>query len=358
MRLTSHKENGVLDFAEVKRGTFEIVVSSSGELISEKSFDIKGPNLVQNMNFRPVPVKITDLVPEGTIVRKGEYIGTLDRTAFNNTLKDETDILKKLQTDFEMKLFDTAVTLSVLRDDIKNQYYISEEAEIVVEQSKYEPPATQRLAILELDKSQRYLEYKQRLYNLRYSQSSAEIRNLKSSVYRQQKKVNDLKEVLAGFTITAPYDGMVIYKKERTGVKRKAGSFINPFDNVVATLPDLSSMLSRIYVSEVDVSKVKPGQPVEMTIDAFQGKAFSGTIASVGNIGEQLSNSDSRVFEVLVRLNETDPLLRPSMTTGNRVITKVFRDVVYIPVESVQAGTDTIPYVYTKRRHQTGCYSW
>jgi HlyD family secretion protein len=110
----------------------------------------------------------------------------------------------------------------------------------------------------------------------------------------------------------------------------------------------LSAMLSKIYVSEIDVNKIKTGQPVQLTIDAFQGKSYTGKVTGIANIGEQLSNSDSKVFEVLVKINESDPLLRPSMTSSNKVITKTFNDVVYVPSESVQAGIDSIPYVYTK----------
>ncbi len=347
VRNTSQDREKVMDLAEAEHGNLEIVVSNSGELVAETSYDIKGPEFVQSTNFRVEPVKITDLVPEGTFVKEGDYIGTLDRTSLNNTLKDQADILNKLRSDLEMKLLDTAVMLSTLRDDIKNQYYTSAEAAILVEQSKYEPPAIQRQAILELEKSERYLEYKKRLYFLRYSQSSAEIKNLLISYNSQIRQVTDIEEVLKRFTVTAPYDGMVLYKKDRNGIKRKSGSFINPFDPVIATLPDLNSMLSRIYVSEIDVNKIKKGQPVEIKVDAFQGKAFTGNVTSIANIGEQLSNSDSRVFEVLVKINETDPLLRPSMTTGNKIITKVFNDVIYVPLESVHAGTDSIPYVFT-----------
>ena len=32
-------------------------------------------------------IKITDLVPEGTEVKEGDYVATLDRTSFDNTLK-------------------------------------------------------------------------------------------------------------------------------------------------------------------------------------------------------------------------------------------------------------------------------
>ncbi len=68
--------------------------------------------------------------------------------------------------------------------------------------------------------------------------------------------MEDIREILAGFIITAPAQGMVIYKREWNGTKRKMGSSINPFDRRVATLPDLSSMISKTFVNEIDESKV------------------------------------------------------------------------------------------------------
>jgi len=107
-------------------------------------------------------------------------------------------------------------------------------------------------------------------------------------------------------------------------------------------------MLSKTYVNEIDVSKVKAGQPVEIIVDAFPEKSYTGTVTSVANIGEQLPNADAKVFEVLIKVNGSDPILRPSMTTGNKIITKTINDVIYIPLESVQAGTDSIPFIYLK----------
>ena len=154
--------------------------------------------------------------------------------------------------------------------------------------------------------------------------------------------------MLSKFDIKAPSPGMVIYKRDRMGNKRKVGSSINPWDNVVATLPDMSSMLSKTYVNEIDVSKVKSGQKVDIMVDAFPEKSYTGTVTSVANIGEQLPNADAKVFEVLIKVDGSDPILRPSMTTGNKIITKTISDVTYIPLESVQAGTDSIPFVYLK----------
>jgi multidrug efflux pump subunit AcrA (membrane-fusion protein) len=346
VRLTnsSNEEN----FTEAKQGYFEIAIEATGELIAENSIDVRGPNVMGNRRLRASPLKIIDLVPEGTEVRKGDFIASLDKSSFSNTLKDEQQELDTHQNEYDMKVLDTAVVLSELRDQIRNQYFATEEARITLEQSKFEPPATQRQAEISLDKSQRMLEQQKRVYALKKEQLKAEIMNLKLQVNTQKRVVDDLDSILKSFTVTAPADGMVIYKKDRLGVKVTTGTSLNPFEPVVATLPDLSSLLSKIYISEIDINKIRDSMPVEVKIDAFTGKVFRGKVNSIANIGEQLPNSDTKVFEVMVKLNDFDPQLRPSMTTSNKVIVKTFDNVIYIPNESVHAGVDSIPFVYTR----------
>jgi multidrug efflux pump subunit AcrA (membrane-fusion protein) len=247
-----------------------------------------------------------------------------------------------------MRLLDTAIVQNDIRDMIKNQRFIVEEAAMTFRNSKYEPLATIRQAEIELDKSQRVLEQRERNYTRRLAQNRTDIYNQNYFISRVTRRVNDLEEVLSGFTVTAPASGMVIYKRERRGNKRKIGSTINPMDRVVATLPDLSSMISKTYVNEIDVSKIKPGQKVNITIDAFPGKAFNGFVSFVANIGEKLPNTNDKVFEVQIKIEGSDPLFRPSMTTGNKIVIKTFATAVYIPIECVQAGVDSIPFVFTK----------
>jgi multidrug efflux pump subunit AcrA (membrane-fusion protein) len=237
-----------------------------------------------------------------------------------------------------------------LRDAIKNQIITVEEAEITLAQSKYEPPATIRQAEINLNKQQRALEQKIKNYKLRKAQALADIKQKRRLMSDGQELVNNLQNFLAQFTIKAPSSGMVIYKEEFNGSKRKAGSTVNPFDRVVATLPDLNSMISRTYVSEIEVNKVKTGQKVNLTIDALPGKSWMGTVRSVANIGEQLGNSDAKMFEVLIRLDEVSPELRPDMTTYNKIVINSYDDVIYIPTECVETGTDSIPFVYKKNK--------
>jgi hypothetical protein len=156
-----------------------------------------------------------------------------------------------------------------------------------------------------------------------------------------------MNQVLTEFTVRAPNAGMVIYRRERYGQKRKTGSSINPSDNVVATLPDLSVMMSRTYVNEIDISKVKEGQLVRIGVDAFPDKKFTGVITSVANIGEQLANADAKVFEVMIEINESDPIMRPSMTTSNQIVISTMQDVVYVSIDAIHSQ-DSIPFVYTK----------
>ncbi len=68
----------------------------------------------------------------------------------------------------------------------------------------------------------------------------------------------------------------------------------------------------------------------------------------MANIGEVLPNSDAKMFEVMIRVDGTDLTLRPDMTTWNKIILKTIPDAVYIPLECVQAGTDSVQYVYKK----------
>ena len=359
-RLISGNPNEEI-FTKVEEGLFEITVKAAGELIAENSVEIMGPSLPQQNNrnmrggrgrsrMRVTDLEIADIIPEGTIVKTGDYIAQLDRTEYDNQLKDQQENLKTLQTNLDMKILDTSVVLTNLRDGIKNQQYAVEEATILLNQSMYEPPTVIRQAEISLDRENRKLNQLKRSYELKRTQQIRQLNNTRTELQNQEELIRDLETYLEGFTIYAPSPGMVIYKKNRNGTKREVGSTLSPFDLVVATLPDLSAMISKTYVSEIDVNKVMPGQKVKITVDALPDKQFTATVLSVGKIGEQLPNSDSKMFEVQSRLDEYDPDLRPSMTTGNEIIIRSYKDVEYVPLECVRAGADDIPFVYTKNR--------
>jgi hypothetical protein len=156
-----------------------------------------------------------------------------------------------------------------------------------------------------------------------------------------------MNDVLKQFNVLAPKAGMVIYRRNWDGNKMGVGATVNAWDNVVAELPDLSEMISKTYINEIDISKIKTGQKVQIGIDAFPEKKFTGTVIEVANIGEQLQNSNAKVYEVRIVVNEFDSILRPAMTTKNKILTSIIDSVLYIPIEAI-FNNDSIAFVYKK----------
>lgn len=342
----------------VKKGEFLIQVTSTGELQAKNSENIIGPVGMRNAGVWQV--KISDLVPEGTVVKQGDYIATLDRMEISSKLKDLESELEKTQSLFTKTQLDTALEMRTARDELINLKYGMEEKKIVLEQSKYEPPATIRQAEIDYDKAKRAYDQAQENYSLKEKQSIAKMQEVAATLSQQQRKMDQTVEVVEQFVITAPKSGMVIYKRDWDGKKITVGSTINPWDPTVATLPDLTKMISLSYINEIDISKVKLDQGVTISIDAFPDKKYTGKIIEVANVGEQLPKSDAKVFEVRILVNETDTTLRPAMTTSNIILTAKIPNVISVPQECVHTeGGKSFVYVSgafgtTKQEVKTG----
>jgi multidrug efflux pump subunit AcrA (membrane-fusion protein) len=327
----------------VKSGKFDITVTTTGELEAKSSEKIMGPANLRD--FRIWQVKIEDIIPDGTVVDSGQYIATLDRTELVNKMKDQELEIEKLETQFMKTQLDTTLELRTNRDNLVNLKYALEERQIVVDQSIYEPPATQRQAKIELERAQRNYEQAVENYELKLQKAEADMREINTSKKKVQSDYSKMLAVLSEFTIYAPKSGMVIYRRGWDGQKQGVGSTISVWDPIVAELPNLKEMKSKTYVNEIDISKVKVNQEVRLGVDAFPDKKFTGKVMEVANIGQQLPNSNAKVFEVSIEVNEFDSILRPAMTTKNEILTSSVDSVLFIPLDCVQSN-DSISYVY------------
>lgn len=334
-------------FAKVEKGDFEVLVEVTGELEAMNMEKILAPRELMSDLVRMYQVKIDDIIPEGTVVDSGEYVASLDRTDITTRLRDIQDEVDRQKTNLEKVQLDTTISLRDLRDQLVNMKFDLEEKQIALDQSQYEPPATIRQAQINLDKAKRQYDNSRKNYVLKVRQAQANMREALRNLERQQRRQDAVMDVMNKFVITAPHKGMVIYYKERRGDKRKQGSTINTWDPTVATLPDLSVMISKTYVNEIDISKIRLGQKVRLGVDAFPDRKYTGEVINLSNVGEQLPNTDSKVFEVTIRIDGTDPILRPYMTTSNTIIINTFKDTTYLPIETIHSQ-DSIPFVYTK----------
>ena len=329
--------------SQVKRGDFRVTVTTSGELRAPKFVQVTlPPNAMQAQVFN---LKIASLVPEGTVVKPGDIVAEVDRSPLATKQNDVSLTLQKAEAQYEQAMLDSALNLSKAREEQKTMALTLEEKRIAKEQAVYEAPSVRRQAEIDYEKAQRALDQAKIDYKTKTEQAMAKMREVGADRDRQRNLLKNIMDVMAGMTITAPAPGMVIYVKEWSGKKKTVGSSVNPWEPAVATLPDLSIMESLTYVNEIDVRKLRVGQPVTVTLDADPSKQLVGKVKQVANVGEQRPNADAKVFEVVVNIEKPDTSLRPGMTTGNEVETQSLKDVLFIPLDALVVE-EGIPIVF------------
>lgn len=340
----NRKNEGTDVLTTVKQGKFKVEIETTGELEAKNSVNIMGPTSLRD--FRIWEVKIQNIIDEGVVVKKGDWVATLDRTDFQTKLGDKNIELEKANSKYTQTQLDTTLTMRTARDELINLKYAVDEKQIVLEQSKFEPPATIKQNEINYDKSVRAYNQALENYKIKKNQNIEKMREVSAELRKVRNETENMSKIGESFNIIAPEPGMVIYTKDWSGKPIKAGSTIHMWDPIVAKLPDLSLMISKTYVNEVDVRKVKVGQPVDVGLDAYPDKKLKGVVVRVANVGEQRPNSDAKVFEVTVEIKGTDMNLRPAMTTSNKIIANQLDSVLYIPLECLHSQSDTITYVY------------
>jgi hypothetical protein len=339
---TASVSSSHLSISPVK-GEFIVSITTTGELQAKNSIEIKGPEQARAAGIWQM--KISNLVAEGTVVKQGEFVAELDKSEIANRIKESELSVQKLEAQYTQTMLDSTLTLSQSRDEMVNLTFVLEEKKIVLEQSTYEAPAVRRQAQIDYDRAVRTIAQAKKNYVTKTKQAIAKIQAVGADLMKEQQRFDIMKSVLKEFTILAPADGMVVYAREWNGKKKVVGATLSPWEPTVATLPDLTMMESITYVNEVDIQKLATGQEVVLKLDADPNKKLSGVVAHVANIGEQRPNSDSKVFEVRILINDRDTTLRPAMTTANEILVAKQANVLSIPLEAVHSE-DTLTYVY------------
>lgn len=341
----SNSDKDISLTAKVVKGTFLNEVFISGEAQSTSSKKINGPSNARRFNI--YQIKIQDLVAEGTIVKKGDYIGKLDASEVNGKINEAQLNLEKAQSRFTQQQLDTTLTLKQERNSIKDLLFNIEEDSLELERSIYEPPATIRSLENKIEKTARDLKEKKADYSIKKRQANAKMIEVGTEVSKISKRIEELLQLQKEFTIYSDDDGMVTYVKEWNGTKKKVGSTISPWEPAIASLPDLTKMESKTYSNEVDIRKIKKDLPVKVGFDAFPDIELDGIVTDVANVGETKAGSDIKLFQVLIKLNETNNNIRPGMTTSNKILIDKKDDVLMIPLEAIFAK-DSISYAYVK----------
>ncbi len=332
---------------KVERTNFIQEVIAEGEIVAQEYETINIPDIMKNRELEIWYLKITDLVSEGTKVKKGDFIAKLDPADVESRIKTVSDNIEEYTNNLQTAKIDSAIELSEKRDAIINAKDALEESKITVDQSQYESKATQRQALISLKKAKLNLQTAERNY-------SKEIQKHKSKVTRLEKKVNhenkiktQLENLRSQLYVTSPSDGMVVYGKSWRGRKIKVGDDVGRWQPVIATIPNLNTLQSEAIVKEIDISKVQLNQDVNLSIDAFPKVNFEGKITKIANIGQSISGTRMNGFTILIKILNSDKKILPGMTTYNKIIVSNIDSALVIPREAV-FGNDSIKYVYRK----------
>ena len=127
-------------------------------------------------------------------------------------------------------------------------------------------------------------------------------------------------------TIRSPVDGIVISRNVDVG-QTVAASFQTP--TLFSIAQDLTKMQIDTNVDESDIGRAARGQVATFTVDAYPERNFTGTVEQVRN--SPIVTQNVVTYDVVVRVDNKDLMLKPGMTANVTIQVKKFGNVLKIP---------------------------
>lgn len=163
-----------------------------------------------------------------------------------------------------------------------------------------------------------------------YETANAEVNAAKAQIAQTEAALNAAETNLRYTKILSPVDGIVVSRTVDVG-QTVAASFQTPTLFTIAR--DLTKMQIDTNVDEADIGKVRTGQDVEFTVDAYPDIVFKGKVSQVRNAPITVQNVVT--YDVVIKVDNpagTDnaPLLKPGMTTNVSIILSIKKDALKI----------------------------
>lgn len=155
--------------------------------------------------------------------------------------------------------------------------------------------------------------------------------------------------------VLAPIDGTVI----ELGIEQ--GEVVTPgvqqtFEGrPLMTIGDLSTLIVRVELNQIDIAKMKLGQTAELTFDALPGKKYSAVVTKTAPAGVKPKGKEVEVFPVEATLANADPSIKPGMTADVRFSIDVKPGVLSAPIEAVrrEAGKSWVTKIVLQEGKET-----
>jgi HlyD family secretion protein len=134
--------------------------------------------------------------------------------------------------------------------------------------------------------------------------------------------------------VTAPMSGVIIKKGVELGETVTSGVSSFNEGTTMFTVADLKSLIIRVNLNEVDIAKVRVGQPVRVTLDAYPQKIFTGKVRFVAPAAKIVDKI--KVFEIEVALDKLDEAFRTGMSANVEILGDRRAGALSIPLEALQ----------------------
>jgi HlyD family secretion protein len=157
--------------------------------------------------------------------------------------------------------------------------------------------------------------------------SEAELRSAQLNLEQAELRLSET-------TIVAPIAATVLKINVEKGTIIASGISNIGGGTALLTLGDLSALTVVGALDEADVGRVDEGQQVQIRVDAWPRRAFSGMVENLSPLGVETSNIVT--FDLDVRVTDKDfYLLRPGMNADLEVITGRHAGVLLVPVSAI-----------------------
>jgi len=162
----------------------------------------------------------------------------------------------------------------------------------------------------------------------------ADVASAQAQVARAQAAVDNARTMLDYTTIRAPRAGVILVKSVEQGTIITSGRSSVSQGTDIVSLGDLTKMIAEVSLDEVDVSSIRVGQPVTITVDALPDEVFHGVVKRI----DPSATTQQNITTVLVRVEVTkpDPRMKPGMTVGCDFTVERVENALYLPSRAIR----------------------
>lgn len=335
------------DEYSVMKGTFRQSFTETGDLEAISSVAILMAQIKWEYGYE---YKIIEMAETGRLVKEGDTVIRVDGSSIEkmviNTkekLDNEKAATKKLQVQMENNIQE-------LKAQLRTEQAMFDLRKLELDRSKFDSENNRKIKDLEFRQATIRMEKIKRQLANRPVMDNYDYRIQKIKEKQVEAELEGAKGVLAKMVITSPKGGMFqAGYNDRYYPPRylKAGDQAHS-GMMVAKIPDISRMKVRTFVNETDITKVSPGLKVVVRLDALPQLAFNGKITDIGRVCVPMQGEKSKVFKVIVEIEESDLRLKPGMTVSCEYISSEIENALYVPNNCVMREENKF-YVFLKK---------